>query len=197
MSVGPGQGACFGCGDPVGWSWAPPEGGAVHDSSLSGRMSRVGPLRVCSVDARVCCGGGCCTLTCVPRRWKPRNHAEQQCQWRPQSGSHVHRPPSLHMGARPPHTLVTKEARNSNKNQPSARRGPSLPCAAPKTAAPTRHTKPHKALSQMPWHTTFRLETGSSDRSRCGLRPISTFSGLAAGSTVRTRRPGRGRLGPG
>ena len=51
--------------------------------------------------------------------------------------------PSLHMGARPPHTTITRKACHSNKNQPPSCRDPTLPCATPTTTTPTRHTTPH------------------------------------------------------
>ena len=50
--------------------------------------------------------------------------------------------PSLHMGARPPHTTLTGKARYFNKNQPLFGRGPGLPCATPTRPAPTRHIRP-------------------------------------------------------
>ena len=69
-------------------------------------MSRVAPPRDGSADTRMCRGGRCCTLAHTPRRGKPRNHAEQRRQQCPRSHSHVHRHPSPHMGARPPHTTL-------------------------------------------------------------------------------------------
>ena len=52
--------------------------------------------------------------------------------------------PSLHMGARPPHTTLTGKAYNSNENQPPPRRGLGLLCAISRTTAPTRHIRlPH------------------------------------------------------
>ena len=97
-------------------------------------------------------GGGCCTLASTPRRWKPRNHAEQQCRWRPRLGSHVRRPPSPHMGDRPPHTPASRKAHISNENQPSSYRGPALPCATPTDdhAHQTHHTTPYTEIGPRP-----------------------------------------------
>ena len=87
---------------------------------------------------------GCCTLARTPRRQKPRNHEEKQCRWWPRSCSHVRRPTSPHMGARPPHTMIARKSCDSNKIRPSTRRGPGLPCATPRTTASARPTcSPH------------------------------------------------------
>ena len=145
--------------------WVVPAGGVVLGAE--GRMSRAGRPRAGPADACMCRGGGCCTLTLALRWWKPRNHAEQQFWWWPRFRSHVRRPPSPHMGARPPHTLVARKTCNSNKNQSPPRKIPSLPCATPKTATPTRRPTPPRCRprrSDTPRPTSrsvhFRLEIG-------------------------------------
>ena len=111
------------------------------------RMSRASPLWVGSTGARVCQGrsslkgeaykrvprcprmpgavGRCCTLVRAPRQQKPRNHAEQQRQQQPRPHLPCAQPPSPHMGARPPHTTITRKAHHSNKKHPPPHKVPS------------------------------------------------------------------------
>ena len=183
MSVGLGRGACFGCGASR-WCGREHRRKAAHDSSLSGRMSRAGRPRAGPTDACMCRGGGCCTLTLALRWWKPRNRAEQQFWWWPRFRSHVRRPPSPHMGARPPHTLVARKTCNSNKNQSPPRKIPSLPCATPKTATPTSRTTPPRCRprrSDTPRPTSrsvhFRLEIGPVQPGQPDVEARTTNSG--------------------
>ena len=119
------------------------------------RMSRASPLWVGSTGARVCQGrsslkgeaykrvprcprmpgavGRCCTLVRAPRQQKPRNHAEQQRQQQPRPHLPCAQPPSPHMGARPPHTTITRKAHHSNKKHPP----PPQSTQPPKTTTPT------------------------------------------------------------
>ena len=69
------------------------------------------------------------------------------------------------MGARPPHTTITRKSLHSNKNQHPPRKGPALPCATPTTTTPTKHTRPH----------TTKLEP-KVDRTRHEFEPISIRS---------------------
>ena len=112
-------------------------------------------------------GCGCCTLACIPRRQKPRNHAEKQCRWWPRSCSYVRRPPSSHMGARPPHTMIAGKLRDSNKIRPLPRRGPGLPCATPRTTAPARPTcSPHPLPRSVVLHIPPRDRSDSARPTR-------------------------------
>ena len=81
------------------------------------------------------------------------------------------RPPSPHMGARPPPATLIGKARHSNKKQPPSRRGFSLPCATPTTAMPTRRAAP---LHSQP--TTHCPRCPYTPQSRAGTRPISVRS---------------------
>ena len=73
------------------------------------------------------------------------------------------------MGARPPHTMITRKSLHSNKNQSPPHKGRSLPCAASTTTTPTRR---HLDTAQ-PTHHKLELEL---NRSRRGTRPISSRS---------------------
>ena len=105
-------------------------------------------------------------------------------------------PPSLHMGARPPDTTPTRKARHSNKNQPPSCRGPTLPCATPKTPTPTRHTTPHTTNPPQTRTGTRPISMRSAtdlaaepDRSRHGVRPISVRNSTDLGTEYdRSRR---------
>ena len=110
------------------------------DRGAGGRTSRASSLWGGSADARVCRGGGCCTLASTRCRREPRNHAEQQRRWRPRLGSHVRRPPSPHMGAKPPHTPVSRKAHNSNKTSPRLAEAPPSHVQHQQTAMPNRRT---------------------------------------------------------
>ena len=105
--------------------------------------------------------------------------------------------PSPHMGTRPPHTLITRKAHNSNKNQLPPRKDPTLPCATPTTTTPTRHTTPHTTNPPQTPTGTGPISTRNStdlgteyDRSRCGTRPISMRSATDFGA-----EPDRSRCG--
>ena len=69
-----------------------------------------------------------------PHRAESRNHAEMSFRLQPKHCSHVHRPPSVHMGARQLILTAVKNPHNYNENQPSSSEGPSLPCAVPASA---------------------------------------------------------------
>ena len=129
---------------------------------------------------------GCCTLARTPRRQKSRNHEEKQCRWWPRSCSHVRRPPSPHMGARPPHTMIARKSRDSNKIRPSPRRGPGLPYATPRTTASAMPTcSPH------PLPRTVVLHIPPRDRSDSArpTRRRDAHDKLGAKATWRTSEP--------
>ena len=88
--------------------------------------------------------------------------------------------PSLHMGARPPHTTLTMESLSFQQNQLPPRRGPTLPCATPKTPTPSRYTTPHTTNPPQTRTGTGPISTrrctdlaAETDRSRGGNGPIS------------------------
>ena len=93
------------------------------------------------------------------------------------------RPPSPHMGARPPPATLIGKARHSNKKQPPSRRGFSLPCATPTTAMPTRRAAP---LHSQP--TTHCPRCPYTPQSRAGTRPISVRSATDLGEGRAARR---------
>ena len=121
------------------------------------------------------------------------------------------------MGTRPPHTTLTGKSRHSNKNQPTPHRDPALPCATPTTTTPearTHHT-PHRDRSNsarptrrrsthdklegenhMP-HLGNRRQTAhprKHDRSRHGLRPISSRSTTDLDASFDRSRGGTGPI---
>ena len=91
-------------------------------------------------------------------------------------------PPSPHMGARPPRTMIIRKAHHSNKKQHPPRKDPALPCATPKTPTPTRHATPH---------------TTNPPQTRTGIRPISTRRCTDLGTGYDRSRRGEGGLCPG
>ena len=121
------------------------------------------------------------------------------------------------MGTQPPHTTLTEKARHSNKNQPRPHEGPGLPCATPTTttpearthhaphrdrsnsARPTRRRSTHDKLegeNHMP-HLGNRRQTAhprKHDRSRHGLRPISSRSKTDLDASFDRSRGGTGPI---
>ena len=91
------------------------------------RMSRASPLWVGSTGARVCQGRSVdvahsCALRVSrnPGIMRNSNVSSNHALI-----SHVRRPPSPHMGARPPHTTITRKAHHSNKKYPPPHKVPS------------------------------------------------------------------------
>ena len=91
------------------------------------RMSRASPLWVGSTGARVCQGRSVdvahsCTLRVSrnPGIMRNSNVSSNHALI-----SHVRSPPSPHMGARPPHTTITRKAHHSNKKHPPPHKVPS------------------------------------------------------------------------
>ena len=91
------------------------------------RMSRASPLWVGSTGARVCQGRSVdvahsCALRVSrnPGIMRNSNVSSNHALI-----SHVRSPPSPHMGARPPHTTITRKAHHSNKKHPPPHKVPS------------------------------------------------------------------------
>ena len=91
------------------------------------RMSRASPLWVGSTGARVCQGRSVdvahsCALRVSrnPGIMRNSNVSSNHALI-----SHVRSPPSPHMGARPPHTTITRKAHHSNKKHPPPYKVPS------------------------------------------------------------------------
>ena len=185
-------GACFGRGPRCGGSrsW--------------GRMGWASPLRGGFVSACVCRGW----WVLHTRVHSASAGTAESCGTAPSVAATVMLPcaqtPSPHMGTQPPHTMITRKSRHSNKKQPSPRKDPALPCATPTTTTPEARThhvshrdrstsgsrsvrfnsseptsrrarrargrKPHAA----PQNRQRTADPRKHDRSRHGLRPIST-----------------------
>ena len=111
------------------------------------RMSRASPLWVGSTGARVCQGRSVdvahsCALRVSrnPGIMRNSNVSSNHALI-----SHVRSPPSPHMGARPPHTTITRKAHHSNKKHPpphkvpSHQKQPHPPRPAPRSVRWARH----------------------------------------------------------
>ena len=144
------------------------------------RMSRASPLWVGSTGARVCQGRSVdvahsCALRVSrnPGIMRNSNVSSNHALI-----SHVRSPPSPHMGARPPHTTITRKAHHSNKKHPPPHKVPSLPCATPKKRA-TRPTTPRVEIGPVgsPSIITTRNPPKSSGFGTNGLKRLSLSQG--------------------
>ena len=103
-------------------------------------------------------------------------------------------PPSLHMGARPPHTTPTRKACHSNKNQPPSCRDPGLPCATPTTTTPEArtHRTPHRDRSSSASRSVQFSPTNPTSkhaRQARGRKPHATPREPSTNSTPAEARP--------
>ena len=77
-----------------------------------------------------------CTLTHHPDREESRNHAKSGSRSVPSLRSHVHTPPSMHMGNRQQILAARKEPRKSAQKHAPTITTTLLPCAAPPDNTP-------------------------------------------------------------
>ena len=125
------------------------------------RMSRASPLWVGSTGARVCQGRSVdvahsCALRVSrnPGIMRNSNVSSNHALI-----SHVRSPPSPHMGARPPHTTITRKARHSNKNQPPPPPTPPPPqCDPPTHHPPQKNQKKKQHLQAKPYNQSQNLK---------------------------------------